>query len=333
MTVLRALTLAIGLLFAPAPALAAPPATMKAVRLSAYGPAENLKLEEIPTPTPGKGDVLIKVYAAAVNPVDWKIRDGKFPLLKLPATLGFDVSGVVETVGEGAPRFKPGDEVYVYLPLARAGGYAEYALASEKDVAKKPAKVDHVHAAAVPLAGLTAWQALFDQAGLKEGQSVLIHAGAGGVGHFAVQFAHARGARVYATASESNQAFLKELGADVVIDYKSQKFEDIAKDVDVVLDSIGGETQARSLGCVKKGGTLVSIVGMPDQAKCKDLGITGKAFLVQPNADQLATIATMIDEGKLKPHVSEQIPLADAAKAHQLSETGRTKGKIVLTVR
>ncbi len=309
--------------------------TMKAVRIHKHGGPEMLTYEDVPKPAAAADEVLIRVHAAGVNPVDWKIAaapmGGFGP--PLPAILGFDVSGVVEDAGADAKTFKKGDEVYSYLPLGKGGGYAEFVAVQEKFVAKKPAKIDHVHAAGVPLAALTAWQALFDQGGLKEGQTVLIHGGAGGVGHFAVQFAKSKGAKVIATARPEHQAFLKELGVDTPVDYTTQKFEDFAKDVDLVLDPIGGDTQARSIGCVKSGGRLISIVQPPDAEKCKARGITGKVFLVQQNAGQLDEIAALIDAGKVKPHVSEQIPLADAGKAHQLSKNGHTQGKIVLTVK
>jgi NADPH:quinone reductase-like Zn-dependent oxidoreductase len=228
--------------------------------------------------------------------------------------------------------FKPGDQVWSLLPLSRWGGYAEYAVVPESELAKKPKSIDFVHAAGVPLAALTAYQALIDTAGLKEGQTVLIHAGAGGVGHFAIQIAKAKGAKVIATASAKHLAFLKELGADVTIDYTAQKFEELAKDVDVVLDSIGGETQARSLGCLKKGGYLVSIVWPPDKKKLDELGLKGSIMLVKPDVKELDELAALIEAKKLKCVVSEIVPLAEAKRAHELSEGGHTQGKIVLQV-
>lgn len=316
--------------FAPS---AAPGDTMKAVRIHAYGKAEVLVYEDAPKPAPKAKQVLVEVRAAGVNPVDWKIRGGMMGMpITEPITLGFDIAGIVESVGEGVEEWKVGDEVFAYLPLARAGGYAEYAVSGVRELARKPAKLDFAHAGATPLASLTAWQALFDQGKLEAGQSVLIHGGSGGVGHFAVQLAHWKGAKVYATASEANLAFLKELGADVAIDYKAQKFEEIAKDVDVVLDSIGGETQQRSFGVLRKGGVLVSIVGNPDAKKAKELGVRATGMLVKPDGKQLAEIAQLLDTGKLKTVVSQVLPLAEARKAHELSESGHTKGKIVLDV-
>lgn len=308
--------------------------TMKAVRIHAYGGAQSLVLDTIDRPTPGKGEVLVKTHAAGINPVDWKIRDGMMgPALKLPFTLGHDISGEVEAVGEGVTAFKPGDEVFAYLALQRGGGYAEFAAVPVKELAKKPGSIDHVQAAAVPLAGLTAWQALFDKAELKPGQTVLIHAGAGGVGHFAVQLAKWKGAKVIATASSRNHEFLRSIGADVCVDYTKERFEDVAKDVDVVLDPIGGETQDRSLAVLKKGGVLVSIVQPPNPAKLKELNVRGLVMLVQPNGAQLAELAGLIESGKVKPHVSDTFPLAEAGKAQELSAAGRTRGKIVLKVR
>jgi len=309
-----------------------PAATMKAVRMHDYGKADVLVYEDAPRPEPKSGEVLVRIHAAGVNPIDWKVREGMFakPKSRLPLILGGEISGVVESCGADVKGFKPGDEVWSLLSLLRSGG--EFTTIPESELARKPKSIDFVHAAGVPLAALTAYQALFDKAGLKEGQSVLIHAGAGGVGHFAIQLAKAKGAKVYATASENHLAFLKELGADVTIDYKTQKFEDVAKDMDVVLDSIGGETQARSLGCLKKGGYLVSIVAPPDQKKLEELGLKGSIMLVTPNVKELDEIGALIEAKKLKCVVSETVPLAEAKRAHELSEGGHTQGKIVLEV-
>jgi NADPH:quinone reductase-like Zn-dependent oxidoreductase len=308
--------------------------SMKAVRMHDYGKADVLVLEDAPRPQAKPNEVLVKVHAAGVNPVDWKIRAGSFGKAKaqLPLILGGEIAGVVESCGADVKGFKPGDEVWALLSLARWGGYAEYAVVPESELAKKPKGMDFVHAAGVPLAALTAWQALVDTAGLKEGQTVLIHAGAGGVGHFAIQIAKAKGAKVIATASANHLAFLKELGADVTIDYKAQKFEDVAKDVDVVLDSIGGDTQARSLGCLKKGGFLVSIVQPPVKKKLDELGVRGAIMLVKADVKELDLLAQLIEAKKLKCVVSETVPLAEAKRAHELSETGHTQGKIVLQV-
>ncbi len=317
----------------PDPAPPAPGApTMKAVRIHAFGGRDTLAYEDAPRPSARPGEMVVRVRAAGVNPVDWKIRSGMFPFPKemLPMVLGYDVSGVVESAAPDVTAFKPGDEIFAYMPLQRGGGYAQFAIVKPEEAAPKPKGASFEQAGATPLAALTAWQALFDTAGLTQGQSVLIHAGAGGVGHFAVQLAKAKGAKVYATASGANQAFLKELGADVCIDYKAQKFEDIATGMDVVFDMIGGETQERSYACLKPGGFLVSIVQPPSPEKLKERGLRGGAILVKPSGAQLAQIGAMIDAGALKPHVSDALPLKDAAKAHELSEAGRTRGKIVL---
>jgi len=309
-------------------------ATMKAVRMHDFGKADVLVYEDAPRPEPKSNEVLVKVHAAGVNPIDWKIRSGNFGkgMAPLPMILGGEIAGVVASCGAEVKGFKPGDEVWAMCSATPTGGYAEYAVVAEADLAKKPKSIDFVHAGGVPLAALTAWQAIIDTAGLKEGQTVLIHAGAGGVGHFAIQIAKAKGAKVIATASANNQAFLKELGADVAIDYKAQKFEELAKDVDVVLDSIGKDTQERSLGCLKKGGFLVSIVQPPDKKKLDELGLKGSIMRVKGNPKQLDELAALIEAKKLKCVVSETVPLAEAKRAHELSETGHAKGKIVLQV-
>jgi NADPH:quinone reductase-like Zn-dependent oxidoreductase len=313
----------------------APLKEMTAVRIHEFGGRDVLKVEQAPRPTPGTGEMLVRVHAAGVNPVDWKVRKsgGRGWLdIKLAFTPGYDVSGVVEEMGEGVTRFKVGDEVFAYLSLNRGGAYAEYAVVKFAEAAKKPAKASHVEAAAVPLAALTAWQALFNTAKLEQGQTVLVHAGAGGVGTFAVQLAKWKGSRVIATASKENHDFLKQLGVDEVIDYKAQKFDELVKDVDVVLDSVGGRTTSDSFKVLKKGGILVSIVGDPSPEQAKLAGVRAEAILVQPNAEQLEQLAKLIDEGRLKPVVSHVFPLKEVAKAHEQSETGHTRGKIVLRV-
>lgn len=308
--------------------------TMKAIRYHEYGKRDVLRYEDAPRPVAGAGEVLVRVHAAGVNPVDWKVREGRMKAQKpsTPQIPGYDISGVVESVGAGVEKFKVGDQVFAYLSLKRGGAYAEYAVAAESELALKPAKLDFASAAAIPLAALTAQQALFDHGQLASGQTVLIHGAAGGVGHFAVQLAKARGATVIATASAANHEFLKRLGADVVIDYKSERFEERAKDVDVVLDTVGGDTLQRSYSVLKKGGVVVSIVAQPDQAKLTELGLRGARFLVAPDGAQLAELAKLADEGKLVPEVSTALPLEEAAKAHELSEGGHTRGKIVLRV-
>jgi NADPH:quinone reductase-like Zn-dependent oxidoreductase len=313
------------------PAPGSQPAMMQAIRIHEFGGAEALRLESIPRPAPGAGELLVRVRAAGVNPVDWKVRSGSFGSA-LPFTPGFDVSGEVAAVGEGVEAFAVGDEVYAYLSLQRGGGYAEYAIVKVEEAALKPKRLPHMQAAGVPLAALTAWQALVDKADLQPGQTVLIHAGAGGVGHFAVQIAKARGATVIATASQRNHNLLYELGADRVIDYRTQPFEKIATEVDVVLDPIGGDTQARSFQTMKPGGILVSIVQPPSQTLLDEYGVRGTVFLVQPSGEQLATLAGMIEAGTIVPHIGATFPLRAADRAHRLSETGHARGKIVLLV-
>ena len=302
--------------------------------MHAYGGVDVLQYEDAPRAEPSEDEVLIRVAAAAVNPVDAKVRQGHFraPGVTLPITPGYDISGVVEKTGAKVTKFNAGDAVYAYLSLKRGGAYAEFAIAKESETAAKPPSLSHEEAAAVPLAGSTAWQGLIDIAKLEAGQTVLIHAGAGGVGSFAIQIAKARGAKVIATASAANQDLLKQLGVDQAIDYRATRFEDVAKDVDVVLDPIAGETMKRSYGVLKKGGMLVSLLDDPDLNELKARGIRGTAFLVSPKAATLEELTKLVEAKRLKPIVSQVLPLADAAKAHEKIETGHTRGKIVLKV-
>ena len=303
---------------------------MKAIRIHQYGGPEVLAQVEMQRPTPGPNEVLIKVQAASVNPIDWKLRAGYvkdvFPLT-FPSTLGWDVSGTVEEAGATVTQFKRGDEVYALL---EGGGYAEYATAKETVVARKPRTLDHIQAAAVPVAGLTAWQTLFEVAQLSAGQKVLIHAAAGGVGNFAVQFAKARGAHVIGTASSKNQAFLRESGVDTAVDYQKTRFEEVVRDVDVVLDTIGGDTLERSFKVLKKGGILVSLVQPPSQESATKYGVRALFYGAHASSSDLAEIAKLIDNGKVKPVVETVLPLAEARRAHELSQSGHTRGKIVL---
>jgi NADPH:quinone reductase-like Zn-dependent oxidoreductase len=308
--------------------------TMKAIRMHAYGGPAVLLYEDAPRPSAGTGEVLVRIHAAGVNPVDWKVREGYFKQTRnysLPLIPGWDVSGVVGATGSGVADFKNGDEVYSRPDIARDGAYAEYMTIRESEVAHKPGSIDHIHAAAIPLAALTAWQSLFDAAGLRAGQKVLIHAAAGGVGSFAVQLAKWKGAYVIGTASKHNQDFLRELGADETVDYEKTRFEDIVHDVDVVFDTIGGDTQKRSWKVLKKGGILVSIVA-PPAAEEAARRVRQAFVFVQPNAGQLAEIAKMVDAGKLRPVVETVLPLSDARRAQEFSQTGHTRGKIVLRV-
>jgi len=279
--------------------------------------------------------VLVQVRAAGVNPVDWKVRSGmakEWLKHSFPLVLGWDLSGVVASPGAGVAEFKPGDEVYGMLDLSRNGAYAEYAIAKTGEIARKPKSVDHAYAAATPLAALTAWQALFDVAGLSSGRSVLILGGSGGVGHFAVQLAKWKGAKVAATTSERNTDFVRGLGAHQVIDYGALRLEDAIQAVDVVFDTVGGDAQARAWSVLKKGGILVSSVGIASPTEAIAHGARGEPVMVSPDASQLSLIAALIDSGQLKPFVQTVLPLREAAKAHALSEAGHVRGKIVLEV-
>jgi NADPH:quinone reductase-like Zn-dependent oxidoreductase len=309
-------------------------ATMKAARVHEHGAPTIVEIDNIPRPTPAAGEALIRVHAAAVNPIDWKLASKAFAARgkKTPFTLGCDVSGVIESLGPGATDLKPGDEVYGYVDLSRGGAFAEYVALPASDLARKPKSIDHAHAAAVPLAALTAWRALFDTAKLQSGQTVLVHAGAGGVGHFAVQLAKAKGAKVIATASKDKLSFVSDLGAERVIDYKAETFDELVKDVDVVFDMIGGETLARSYAVAKEGGFVVSIVEKPSGAELEKRKLRGAVILLHPDAKELAEIGALIDAGKVKPHVSARFPLAETGKALALNKEGHTKGKIVIDV-
>jgi len=321
-------------LLVPAVVFAQPiPKTMKAIVAHQYGGPEVLKLEDVPVPEPKDDQILVRVIASGVNPADPLILSGKFADrfgTKLPLTLGYDMAGVVAKVGKQVRTLKVGDPVYAYLLFG--GGWAEYCLSTEVESAPKPKSLSFVEASAVPLAALTAWQAVSDQAIIDTGQTILIHGGSGGVGSFAIQIAKARGARVIATASTANQDLLKQLGADVAIDYTKQKFEDIAHDVDFVLDTVGGDTLARSYGVVKKGGMIITIVSKCDPAELQKHQIQGKSLSSHPDSAELGAIRNLIDSGKIKPVVSQVLPLTDAAKADAQAETHHTRGKIVLKI-
>ncbi|HEY2684957.1 MAG TPA: NADP-dependent oxidoreductase [Steroidobacteraceae bacterium] len=276
----------------------------------------------------------MKIRAASVNPVDFKIRSGKYPSVKedrLPYTLGRDVSGVVEQCGAQATAFKVGDEIMGMVGI-QGGGYAEMTVLDQKAIARKPASIDHAQAGAIPLAGLTAWQGLFRHGQLRAGQAVLIHGGSGGVGHFAVQFAKAHGARVLTTVSSGNVEFAKSLGADEVIDYQTQRFEDHASDLDMVFDLIDGETRERSWGLLKRGGILVTTLSSPSQEKAQQAGVRALRYTVEPDAENLERIAKLIEDGKVKPKVSKTFLLQEAFDALEQVQKGGTVGKIVLVV-
>ena len=300
--------------------------TMKAVVVNQFGGPEVLKYEDAPRPQPKQGEILVRVIAAGVNPVDTYVTAGKFGNAALPLIPGRDIAGVVEELGPGATKFKKGDAVYAY---SRNGGYAEYDAVAEKDAAPKPASLTFVEAAGVPVGGGTAWRALVDTAHVGPGQTVLVQGGSGGVGAFAVQIAKARGARVIATASTANQDLLKHLGTDVPIDYTKQKIEDVAKNVDVVLETVRGELD-RDYPLVKKGGYLISIVGPADPAKAQQFGI--QAPELADSGSPLPELTKLFDAKKLTVVVSQTLPLSEAARALGQVSTQHTRGKIVLRV-
>ncbi|MER5295301.1 NADP-dependent oxidoreductase [Streptomyces pharetrae] len=306
---------------------------MRAVVVEQWGGPETLVEREVERPEPGLNEVLVRVHAAGVNPVDWKTRaSGALIEWGAVPAVGWDVSGTIEAVGPGVGIHRPGDEVFG-MPLfpRQAGGYAEYVVAPARHFAPKPAGLTHVDAAALPLAALTAWQALVDVADVRPGQRVLVHAAAGGVGHFAVQIAKARGAHVIGTASAAKHDLVRELGADEVIDYRAVRFEDAVSDVDVVLDGLGGETAERSLKVLRSGGRLITLPGPDDVPAARD-GVRASWMLVEPDHLGLREIAALVERGAVKPVVETVLPLEEAAEAHRIGELGRTTGKIVLTV-
>jgi NADPH:quinone reductase-like Zn-dependent oxidoreductase len=299
---------------------------MRAVVVRETGGPEVLQLEEVPRPEPSDAEVLIKVRAASVNPVDWKRRRGFSPV-ELPAVLGQDVSGTVEV--SRAEGFAEGDDVF---GIAVSGGYAEFATAPAAVIAKKPAGVSHEQAAAIPVAALTAWQALFDRGELRRGQTALIAGAAGGVGHFAVQFAHRAGARVIGTGSARNREFVLGLGADEYVDYNQQDVAEVVSDVDVVLDTVGGETTASLLPAVRSGGILVTIASAPPEQAARERGARAELLIMSPTAEQLAQVAELVADGEVRVVIEETLPLTEVQRAHELSESGHTRGKIILEV-
>ena len=306
---------------------------MKAVVAHEYGAPEVLKIEQVQRPEPNEDEALVRVIASGVNPADPLTLNGKYARefgTHLPLIPGYEIAGVVEKTGSNVTKLKVGDAVYGYPTFG--GGWADYVTVKEGEVAAKPRSLNFVDAAAVPMGALTAWQALVDVAKLQPGQTVLIHGGSGGVGTFAIQIAKARGARVIATASTANQDLLKQLGADVAVDYTKAKFEDVARDVDAVLDPVGKETLARSYGVVKKDGIVMSLVARPDPVELKKRGIRGAGISVHPDAQDLTEIAQLIDAGKIKPTVTQVLPLSEAIAAQQQAATHHTRGKVVLRI-
>jgi NADPH:quinone reductase-like Zn-dependent oxidoreductase len=334
--------------------------TMKAFIVDRYGSKDGVRIGEMPEPELRDDDVMVQIHATSVNPLDSKIRDGEFKFIlpyRLPLILGNDVAGVVVRVGSQVRRFKPGDEVYARPDDDRIGSFAEFISIKESSVAIKPKELTMEEAASIPLAGLTAWQALIEKANLKKGQKVLIHAGSGGVGTFAIQLAKHVGAIVATTTSTANIDFVKRLGADIAIDYKKDDFEKVLHDCDVVLNSLGGDTLEKSLRVLKPGGKLISISGPPDPAFAKDMGsswilrqvmrllsyrIRNKAkrhdvsysfLFMRASGDQLRKIGSLIDSGAIRPVVDRVFPFELTKEALAYIDTGRAKGKIVVKVR
>lgn len=308
---------------------------MKAVRIQKYGGSDVLAYEDAPRPMPGEGDVLIRVHATSVNPFDCAVRAGYmagyFPH-NFPLILGTNVSGVIEEIGAGVNGFVPGEAVYTRAGIVRDGAYAEYVLAPAGDVVAKPKTLSHIQSAALPHVTLTAWQALFELADLKQGQTILIHGAAGGVGHIAVQLAKLRGAKVIGTAG-TNIDLLECLGVDQAINYTTKRFEDIVHDVDVVLDTIGGDTQERSWSTLKRGGILVSTIQAPSEETAAAHGVRqAMVFSAPPIGQTLTEVARLADNGQIKPTISTVLPLQNAQQAHQAIERKHTRGKIVLQV-
>ena len=308
---------------------------MKAVRAHTRGGPETLVYEDAPLPHLALGDALVRVHAAAITPTEftwnstWTSSDGKD---RRPIVPSYEVSGIVENVAADVSDLKVAEDVYGLLNFWRDGAAAEYVAVRAADMAPKPKSLDHVHAATVPLSGLTAWQALFEHAHLSARDRVLIHGAAGGVGTFAVQFAHWRGAHVIGTSSQGKAAFLRELGADEVLDYNSVRFENKVRDVDVVVDTVGGDTLERSWGILRRGGVLVTVVGDAPEEKSDKYGVRGVSFLVQPSRIQLDKISELIDAGTIRPIIDTVFPLPRAREAYERGLQGHNRGKMVLQV-
>ena len=305
-------------------------ATMKAIIINEYGDNSVVHHADVARPQAGAGEVLVKIHAAGVNPVDWKIRDGAGQRMgmTLPIHLGGEIAGTIAQLGDGVTGFEVGDAVY---GIIASGGFAEYAIARAGDVAPKPASLDFIAAAAVPLGALTAWQAMFDVARLRPGQRLLVTNGSGGVGSLAVQIAKSVGVHVTAMASAANEAFVRGLGADQFIDYRAQVFEQVARDMDVVFDTVGGDVFQRACTTLRKGGFMVTAVAFPDK-EAQQYGIGAARVFCQPDAAQLAAIGDLVDAGKLRAKVAQVLPLAQIREAFDLVQGGHTQGKIVLRV-
>ncbi|MEM5382785.1 NADP-dependent oxidoreductase [Paraburkholderia phymatum] len=308
------------------------PDNMRAYRVRRFGGPEVLEREPVPVPQPGRDEVLVKVRAASVNPVDIKTREGRYPLIRedaLPFTPGRDFAGVVARVGDGVSGWKPGQEVYAFVGQGQ-GAFADYVLVNQSALARKPNTLDFPLASAVPLAALTAWQGLYEHGMLEAEERVLILAGSGGVGHFAVQFARLTSAKVFATASGDGVEFVRSLGIDHVIDYKTQKFEDAVCDVDLVYDLVGGQTQERSWNVIRKGGRLVSTLNEPSQVKAGERGAEALRYTAHPDGRTLARIGELIDDGAVRVVVSAKYPFDELSAALAHLQRGHMHGKIVI---
>lgn len=311
------------------------PVRMRALVMTDYGASDVLRIDQIAAPTPARGEVRIRVHAASINPVDWKIRSGRLKKtspVSLPYVPGRDVAGTIDALGPGVSRWKVGDSVFAVL---EGGGLAEYANASVTNIARKPSKLSFKESAGIPTASLAAWRTLIVNANIKQGQRVLIHGGAGGVGSTAVQLAHWRGAHVIATASSNNHEYLKSIGADEVIDYRTIRFEDVVKNVDVVLDTVGGDTLQRSPAVLRVGGMLLTLVGKPPAQACSKRKLrcpSPSTTTDKQPGEELARLAELFEQGVLKMTIQAEFPLADAVQALELSETGHARGKIIVRV-
>ena len=308
---------------------------MKAVRIHAYGDRSVLQFEDAPKPDIKPDEALVRIVATAVNPIDWKIRQGHlkaFVPYVFPLTLGWDFSGVIEKLGSQVSSFAVGDAVFSRPDVRRDGSYAEYIAVRAVELARKPKTISHVEAASIPLVGITAWESIVAVGTLAAGQTALIHAASGGVGSLAVQIAKWRGAHVIATTSKANVELVRSLGADQVIDYRNERFAEKVKDVDLVVDTIGGEVQASSWSVLRRGGILVSTVSVPSVERAAALGVRSAHILIGPDAAVLDQLAGLVDSGKLRTLIGGEFALQDIADAHALSESGRTVGKIVLYV-
>jgi NADPH:quinone reductase-like Zn-dependent oxidoreductase len=297
---------------------------MRAVLLSETGAPDVLRVEDLPTPQPGDGEALVRVRAASINPIDWKYRRGLAPK-QLPAVLGNDISGTVEQSRTDA--FAEGEDVFGFSP---SGGYAEYAVSPAQALASKPEGVAHAQAAALPVAGLTAWQALFDRGGLQRDQTLLVAGAAGGVGHLAVQFAKHAGARVIGTGSSRNRDFVLGLGADEFVDYTSQDVAEAVSGVDVAFDTVGGETTGTLLPTVREGGVIVVIAAAPPEAEAAARGVRAELLSMSPSSEQLSKIADLVAAGAVHVEIAATFPLEEVARAHELSESGHVRGKLIL---